>query len=167
MNFLKTFKLSNFQTFVKSTFMGIQGLISTEKARRIVGIGVPVVKSNKFNATKVVNDNGKFDSKHEASWAGKLLLLQDTGYIEHLKLDKRELKFSFDVEGVRVGEYTADARFDVLQDFELPTVSGRVILRSGCHYVCDAKSPATRKIRDYPMRRNLMFALHRVEILEL
>lgn len=145
----------------------IQGLISTEHARRIVGIGAPVAASNKFNATKVVNENGKFDSKHEAGWAGRLLVLQEGGYIENLKLDKRELKFAFDVQGVRVGEYTADARFDVLKDFELSTVGGRAVLRSGKHYVCDAKSPATRKIRDYPMRRNLMFALHRVEILEL
>lgn len=122
---------------------------------------------NKFNAQKVVNNNGKFDSKHEASWAGRLLLLQDQGYIKNLKLDKRELKFSFDVNGVRVGEYTADARFDVLRSLEIPTVGGRITLRSGKHYVADAKSPATRKIRDYPMRRNLMFALHKIEILEL
>lgn len=147
----------------------ISGMISTAEARRIVGIGTSAnkPKRNKFNAQKVVNANGKFDSKHEASWAGRLLLLQDTGYIENLKLDKRELKFPFVVKGVKVGEYTADAKFDVLEDFEIATVAGHSILRAGTHRVCDAKSSATRKIRDYPMRRNLMFALYRIEILEL
>jgi hypothetical protein len=107
-------------------------MISTEQARLIVGFngGLPP-KRSKFNAQKVVNSNGKFDSKHEASWAGRLLLLQDLGIIENLKLDKRELKFFFDVEGVRVGEYTADARFDVLRDYSISTVGVIAILQSG------------------------------------
>lgn len=149
--------------------MRIAGIVSAQEARRILTErSTPAARGgDKFGAIKVSNEHGKFDSKHEASFAGKFIILRDGGFIENLKLDKRELKFAFDVEGVRIGEYTADASFVVVRDFELMTLHGPVILRAGRHCVCDAKSKATRKIRDYPLRRNLLFALHRLEILEL
>jgi len=128
----------------------------------------PATKNgDKFHAVKVVNENGKFDSKHEATWAGKLIILRNSGVIKDLKLDKRELKYALDVKGVRVGDYTADASFEVVREFVIQTIGGPVALQAGKFYVCDAKSTGTRKVRDYPLRRNLMFAVHRIEILEL
>jgi hypothetical protein len=154
----------------------IAGLISNEQGRAMFAQHAEKQSQkqstrgnsgNKYGAEKVVNENGKFDSVHEAGWIETLLELERRGFIKELRTDKRELKYSFDVNGVRVGEYTADARFDVVRDCEINTVEGRTILRAGKNYVCDAKSKQTRKIRDYPLRRNLMYAVHRIKILEL
>lgn len=148
--------------------MRLAGSVSAAQAKRLLIANSPAAKGgNKFGAQKVVNTDGRFDSGHEAAWAGKLILLRDTGVIKNLKLDKRQLKFSFDIGGVRVGDYTADARFDAVQEFVIPTLNGPKLLTPGEHYVCDAKSPPTRKKADYRLRANLMLAVHQIEILEL
>lgn len=146
--------------------MRLANAVSNADARRLLIPSAPA-KGNKFNAVKVVNENGKFDSKHEATWAGKLIILRNSGVIKDLKLDKRELKYALDVKGVRVGDYTADASFEVVREFVIETINGPATLQAGALYVCDAKSKATRAVRDYKLRRNLMFALHRINILEL
>jgi hypothetical protein len=124
-------------------------------------------KGGKYGATPVRDGHDQFDSKREADWAWKLRQLEQGGIIKNLKLDKRELRWALDVNEVRICDYEADARFDVMQAFDLSGLTGVFHLRAGEHVVCDAKSPPTRKKRDYVLKRNLMFAIHQIRILEL
>lgn len=121
---------------------------------------------NKYQAQPVKAGFDSFDSKHEARKAGDLQTLQKAGYITNLKTDKRELRFPLDVNGVRICEYEADARFDVVRDFEMSGLNGVYNLTAGQHIVYDAKSAPTRKKREYVLKRNLMFAIHEIRILE-
>lgn len=118
---------------------------------------------NKFNAERV----GDFDSKYEKSWIHKLMDLQTAGYIENLRFDKRELRYELKWNGVWICSYTADAAFDVLKDFEIPTFDGTKTLSAGEFHLLDAKSVITRKKRDYILVKNMMLAAHRIKILEV
>lgn len=122
---------------------------------------------NKFGAKKVKNDQGEFDSKHEAKMADQLLLLQNQGYISALKVDKRELMFALDVNGVRICQYEADGAFTVERAFHLPTLDGQKAMKPGESYVVDAKSKPTRAKSAYVIKRNLMMALYKIKILEV
>lgn len=122
---------------------------------------------NKFGAKKVKNEQGDFDSKHEARWAGELLILEQAGYISGLKVDKRELMFALDVNGVRICQYEADATFLVERDFPLSTLDGSKMIRAGETHILDAKSSPTRKRVAYVLKRNLMWAIHKIKILEV
>ncbi|RYG68896.1 hypothetical protein EON80_10775 [bacterium] len=124
-------------------------------------------KGNKFGATPLRNGHDQFDSKHEASWGFKLTQLQRVGYLTNLEMDKRALKFALDVNGVRIADYEADAKFEVVKAFDLSGLAGVYHLRDGEQVVIDAKSPPTRKKRDYVLKKNLMFALYKIRILEV
>lgn len=126
-----------------------------------------IPKTNKFNAVRTTTEHGTFDSKREASWVEKLMLLQREGVIGKVETDKRALRYALDVNGVRIGDYTADARFTCLKEWPLTTEKGVIVLKPLKAYLCDAKSKGTRKARDWPLRRNLMFAIHDIKILEL
>ena len=123
--------------------------------------------ANKYGAIRTTNEHGVFDSKREARWVETLIDLQSRGVVDKVETDKRALRYALDVNGVRVGDYTADAKFVCLRDWPLELESETVILKAGKEYVCDAKSKGTKAARDWPLRRNLMFALFRIKILEL
>jgi hypothetical protein len=153
--------------------MRISGQISTAQFKelvkdpraRLIDQGEPK-RSNKYGAVPVHNGHDHFDSGHEARIVDRLRLLEQQGYIENLKTDKRQLRFALDVNGVRICDYEADAIFDVVKDFDFHCLAGAYLLRAGTHQVLDAKSQPTRKKRDYVLKRNLMLALYDVKILE-
>jgi hypothetical protein len=107
------------------------------------------------------------DSKHEAAWSTRLLAWQQAGVISGLKLDKAALLFALDVNGYRICQYEADARFDVVKPLSIQTLDGFEELEVGRHVVLDAKSPPTRKRPAYVMKRKLMVAIHGVKIMEV
>ena len=102
---------------------------------------------NKYGAKKTVVDGIKFDSKREAGRYSYLKALERTGHIANLTL---KVKYPLVVNGVKIGRYTSDFEYE----------------EDGKHVVEDVKSPATKKARDYRLRKLLMLALHGVEIRE-
>lgn len=102
---------------------------------------------NKYHAKKTVVDGITFDSKREAARYRVLKQLADVGEIANLTM---KVKYPLVVNGVKIGRYTSDFEYE----------------ESGRHVVEDVKSPATKKARDYRLRKLLMFALHGVEIRE-
>jgi len=102
---------------------------------------------NKYGARKTVVDGIKFDSKREAGRYSYLKALERTGHITNLIL---KVKYPLIVNGVKIGRYTSDFEYE----------------EGGAHIVEDVKSPATKKARDYRLRKLLMLALHGIEIRE-
>lgn len=88
-------------------------------------------KYNKYNAYKVVTDDGKFDSKREYEYWLKLKELEQEGKIEHLqrqvkyvlipKTDKyREVSYVADFVYVESGiEHIIDVKGMVLPEFRI------------------------------------------------
>lgn len=102
---------------------------------------------NKYNAKKTVVDGIKFDSKREARRYQELRLLERAGAIARLEL---QVKYTLTVNGQKIGRYTADF----------------VYFENGQRVVEDVKSPATKKARDYVLRKKLLRAIHGIEIRE-
>lgn len=108
------------------------------------------VKKNKFNAQKVEIDGLTFDSKKEANRYCELKLLERAGVIHELKTQVFfELIPSNKKE--RGVAYVADFTY-----FE-----------NGQYIVEDTKSPATRKIASYIIKRKLMLERYGIEINEV
>lgn len=99
--------------------------------------------------------------------AQDLAHLKAGGYLDELTFDKRELRYNLEVNGVHIAVYEADARFRALKDFELSGLGGVYELKAGEIHVVDCKSPPTRKKREYVLKKNLVFAIHRIRIVEL
>lgn len=121
---------------------------------------------NKYNAVPMVVDAITHDSQHEGNLALHLRHLLMTGYIKNLRLQKCELKYQLKVNDVHIAIYEADAKFDVVKNFEFRTMDGFRQLFAGETHVVDAKSAPTRKKAEYRMKRDLMLALHDIRILE-
>ena len=89
------------------------------------------MKKNKYNATKVVTDEGKFDSKREYEYWLKFKKLEEEGKIKHLqrqvkyvlipKTDKyRELSYIADFVYIENGiEHIVDIKGMVLPEFKI------------------------------------------------
>ena len=102
---------------------------------------------NKYHAKKTVVDGITFDSKREAARYRVLRTLERAGAIANLIL---KVKYPLVVNGVKIGRYTSDFEYE----------------ENGLHVVEDVKSPATKKARDYRLRKLLMLALHGIDIRE-
>jgi Protein of unknown function (DUF1064) len=104
---------------------------------------------NKYGAKKTTIDGIKFDSLKEARRYTELRLLERAGKILDLQC---QVGYSLVVNGHKIGRYTADF----------------VYWDSGIRkeVVEDVKSPATKKARDYVLRKKLMLAIHGIEIRE-
>jgi Protein of unknown function (DUF1064) len=102
---------------------------------------------NKYRAIKTVVDGIRFDSKREARRWVELRLLERAGQISGLH---HQIRFDLVVNGVRIGRYTADFQY---------RENGELVVE-------DVKSPATKKARDYVLRKKLMLAIHGIEIRE-
>jgi hypothetical protein len=124
-------------------------------------------RGNKFGAVRVVTHEIKSDSQHEHGWAMNLVMMQQAGFIENLVLEKNGLLYALDVNGYRICQYEADAKFTAAKEFRLPTLDGSVVTKPGREYVLDAKSPPTRKRVAYVLKRNLMWAIHKIKIVEV
>lgn len=106
---------------------------------------------NKYGAKKTTTSDGiVHDSKHEACRWDQLRLLQRAGEIHDLR---RQVRYDLVVNDIKIGRYTADhVYWDNNED---------------CEVVEDAKSEATRKARDYPLRKKLMLACHGITVREV
>lgn len=102
------------------------------------------------NADKPVYNGIRFDSKHEMRQYIKLERLQAAGEISDLK--RSDTRFKFVHNGVLIGSYRPD--------FEWTDKNGE-------HVYADAKSVATKKARDYSLRKKLLLAFEGIKIIEL
>jgi Protein of unknown function (DUF1064) len=104
---------------------------------------------NKYAARAVEVEGIRFASTREARRYRELQLLARAGVIADLELQPR---WVFMVEGIRIGAYRADFRYRVC--------------RTGATVVEDVKSAATKRARDYPLRKKLLRALFGIEVVE-
>lgn len=102
---------------------------------------------NKYGAKKTIVDGIKFDSMREARRYQVLKARERVGQIAGLR---RQARYDLEVNGVKIGRYTSDFEYE----------------EDGRWVVEDVKSPATKKARDYVLRKKLMLALFGIEIRE-
>ena len=100
------------------------------------------------NVPKVV-DGITFDSTKEAARYAELSLMQTMGEIRSLEVHPR---FPLVVHGIDCGVYEGDLSY---------------VTRDGVPVLEDVKSPATRKLATYRLKRKLVFALYGLEIREV
>lgn len=126
-------------------------------------IHLPAKRGNKFRAQKTRVGDIVFDSKGEAIRDSELVLMEKDGLISDLK---RQVRFDFVVNGVHVAHFTADWTYR-LKAYVSP--KGKALHSGGVEQalvVEDYKSAATRKIRDYPIRKKLLKACFGIDLLE-
>lgn len=104
-------------------------------------------KRRKYGNTPTSKGGIKFASVAEAKRYSELLWLQKAGEISELEAHPR---FSLDVNGVHIGNYTADASYR--------TPDGYVVE--------DCKSAPTRTTA-YKLRARLMLAIHGIAVREV
>lgn len=107
-------------------------------------------KPRKYRNKPTAIDGHKFDSRKEAKRYSELKLMKLAGDIWDLQVHPR---FKLEVNGVWVGQYTADFAYRERQQFK--------------QVVEDCKSDVTKRIRDWPIRKRLMLAIHGIEVREL
>jgi len=120
----------------------------------------PVAKANKYHATKVQLDGIWFDSRREAARYQELQLLVLAGEIEALEVHPGFALMVPDLttEGPpfvfhTIGWYHADFQYRNVH-------TGNVIVE-------DVKSPATRKIESYRLRKRMVERTYGVVIAEV
>lgn len=101
--------------------------------------------SNKYNAVKCEIDGIVFDSKKEGRHYQELKLRERAGEITCLEIHPA---WDLTVNGVKVGRYTADFSY----------------IEKGNLVVVDAKGVRTR---DYVLRKKLMKALFKIDVVEV
>lgn len=144
--------------------MKIANALSPEAGRALWNTQGQRNRRNKFNAVPTTTEHGRFDSKSEASWVGKLMILQQQGYIGNVVVDKERLRYPLVVGDVHVCTYEADARFQVLKDCELPVKNAGALLKAGASVVLDVKGKRTP---EYRIKVKLMLAVEGIRVLEL
>lgn len=113
-------------------------------------VNLPLIRRrNKYGARKVVLDGITFHSGKEGRRYMELKMLALGGQITNLEVHPR---FELHVNGKHFGFYTSD--------FAYNNSSGEYILE-------DVKSPKTRKLADYRMRKRLMKLCLGIEITEV
>lgn len=104
----------------------------------------------KYGNKKVEIDGIIFDSKKEGHRYRELKLQQQAGLIKDLRW---QVEFELKVNEKKICKYKADFTYTVVETNEC--------------VVEDVKSPATRKIRTYIHKKELMKAIHKIEIREV
>ena len=124
----------------------------------------------KYNASKVIVDGIKFDSKHEAKRYQELILLQKGNVISNLRL---QVKFT-----LIPAQYATEERYGkngkrlkdkkILLEREVAYYADFVYIlnESGETIVEDAKSPITRT-PEYKIKRKLMLSVFGIRIREV
>lgn len=107
-------------------------------------------KPPKYRNTRVKFDGYSFDSLKEKRRYEELKLMLHAGDIWDLKVHPR---FEFRHNQVWIGAYRADFSYKLRQSFT-DTVE-------------DVKSVATKRARDWPLRRQLMKAFYGIEVIEV
>jgi len=118
--------------------------------KRTQAFGLHMKATNKFNAIRTTINGITFASRHEARRWVELQRLQAAGVIQELT---RQRRYGLVVNDVHIGSYTSD--------FEYRDV------KTQAWVVEDAKSEATCKARDYPLRKKLMLACHGIAVQEI
>ena len=104
---------------------------------------------SKYRNRKTVCNGITFDSAKEARRYADLVLAERSGEIVNLE---RQARFSIEVNRMKIATYIADFTYE---------------LRDGTLVVEDVKSPATRKLPAYRLKKKLMLALYQIEIQEV
>jgi hypothetical protein len=102
---------------------------------------------NKYRAKKTTIDGIKFDSLREGARYVELRTLSRAGQIQNFQV---KVRYQLVVNGVKIGRYTSDFNYT----------------ENGVEVVEDVKSDATKKVRDYVLRKKLMLAIHGIAIRE-
>jgi hypothetical protein len=105
-------------------------------------------KAPKYRNKKLTIDGVTWHSKAEYGRWCLLWKRQQVGQIQGLR---RQVAFKLVVNGLQVSRYTADF----------------VYYECGSLVVEDSKSPITRELNDYVIRRKLMKAIYGIEIREV
>lgn len=105
-------------------------------------------RPRKYRNNPVVVDGVHFDSKKEAARWAELKAMEAAGEISGLR---RQVRIPLVVNGVRVATYVADA----------------VYVRTGKRVVEDVKSPVTRRLPVYRLKKRLLSAIYGIDINEV
>ncbi|SRR6266446_5043440 len=108
------------------------------------------VKRSKYHNVKTTVEGIVFDSRKESQRWVRLRQWERTGRIADLK---RQVPLKCVVAGVLICTYKADFRYRIV-------LTGTVIYE-------DVKSKMTARLRDYKIKKKLVFALHRIAIQEV
>ncbi len=103
-------------------------------------------RRSKFGNIKIEIDGIKFDSKKEANYYSKLVLLQKSGEVTSFELQP---KFDMIVNGVKCGFYKADFR---------------VTWKSGSVKIIDVKGMKTPV---YNLKKRIIEAMYGIKIIEV
>ena len=107
-------------------------------------------KKSKYGNRKTVVDGIEFDSEKEAKRYGELIIRRKAGEIGMLEL---QVVYELVVNGELVCKYEADFVY--------------VEMATGEKIVEDVKSPATRKIAKYRLKKKLMKSIYGITISEV
>lgn len=113
---------------------------------------------SKYKNKKVVVGGIKFDSRKEARRYQDLKLLERSGEIKDLELQPiyhliKGVKFSTDKRAKPAIRYIADFAYT-------NAITGERVVE-------DVKSPATKKLPAYRMKKHMMLAIHGIEVKEV
>lgn len=139
---------------MRAARMTIQDLMNSKVAHLNQHLFLPAKekpkKRSKYGNTKTEVDGILFDSEKEAKRYGELKLMQKAGLIGFLEL---QVVFELKVNDSKVCSYVADFVY--------------VDTRTGEKVVEDVKSPATRKIASYRLKKKLMKSIYDLTIKEV
>lgn len=107
-------------------------------------------KRSKYNAVKVEFDGHVFDSQKECNRYINLRALLQAGTIKDLQL---QVAYRLETENVNIASYIADFVYTVVK-------TGETIVE-------DVKSPATRRLAVYRLKKKLMHSQYKIEIKEV
>lgn len=107
-------------------------------------------KKQKYGNIRTVVDGIEFDSKKEAKRYQELIGRQKMGEIGMLE---RQVEYPIYIESKLVTWYIADFKY--------------LIAATGETVVEDVKSPATRKNKEYRLKKKMMKAIYHIEIKEV
>lgn len=129
----------------------VAGQSHTARLRNMAGLDqvAPQPKRPKYGNRKVTDSEGRVhDSTKEFRRWQELGLSERSGDIRHLR---RQVPFALVVGGVLVCTYIAD-----------------FVYEDGAAEICeDVKSPATRKLAVYAIKKKLMKAIYKIDIREV
>ena len=108
------------------------------------------IGKQKYRNKPTIVDGIRFDSKKEAARYQELKLLEKSKLLTKLRV---HTAWPIEVNGQEVCKYKSD--FDYLEPGELVET------------IEDVKSPATRKLSTYRLKKKLMFAVYGIEIREI
>ena len=108
-------------------------------------------RRNKYRAKGIQTEHGYFHSHGEAKRFFELRILERAGEVRNLK---RQVIYPLRVNDQLVCSYIADFVYEIKTDFGWANV------------VEDFKSPVTRRLAEYQIKKKLMRACHNVAIHE-